>query len=302
VRVPDLVITPVLPPLDLARTFHQIVRGTGDPTATVARDEVWRAARTPEGPATIHLVSTTGGSVAAEAWGPGAGWALANAADLAGANDSAEGFIPLDPAVEEAWRARRGVKLTRTREVTRTLVAAIFEQKVTGMQSRAAWRGLVRAKREPAPGPADLLLPPDPEVVAEMPYHEFHTFGVERRRAELVRAVCSMAPRLERLADGPPSAAMEWLERIPGIGPWTSAEVARIAFGDADAVSVGDFHMPNTVCWALAGEPRGTDERMLELLEPYRGNRARVQVLLQAAGMHAPKFGPKQPIARIERI
>ncbi|MGZ4152311.1 MAG: DNA-3-methyladenine glycosylase 2 family protein, partial [Actinomycetota bacterium] len=89
---------------------------------------------------------------------------------------------------------------------------------------------------------------------------------------------------------------------LPGIGPWTVAGVARLALGDTDAVSVGDFHLPNTVCWALAGEPRGTDERMLELLEPYRGQRGRVQRLLEAGKISAPAYGPRMEPGAIERI
>ena len=49
----------------------------------------------------------------------------------------------------------------------------------------------------------------------------------------------------------------------------------------------------NIVAWTLAGEARGTDERMLELLAPYAGQRGRVQVLLEASGARAPKFGPR---------
>jgi 3-methyladenine DNA glycosylase/8-oxoguanine DNA glycosylase len=83
------------------------------------------------------------------------------------------------------------------------------------------------------------------------------------------------------------------LMAIPGVGPWTVAEVTRLVFGDADAVSVGDYHMKNIISWALAGEPRGTDERMLELLEPYRGHRGRVCVMIETAGIGAPRFGPR---------
>jgi 3-methyladenine DNA glycosylase/8-oxoguanine DNA glycosylase len=108
--------------------------------------------------------------------------------------------------------------------------------------------------------------------------------------------------RIERLSEGTPADARAWLELLPGVGPWTSAEVARLALGDADAVSVGDFHLPNLVAWALAGEARGDDARMLELLEPYRGHRGRVQRLLEAGGGGAPKFGPRMEIRSIERI
>ena len=53
------------------------------------------------------------------------------------------------------------------------------------------------------------------------------------------------------------------------------------------------------VAWALAGEPRGTDERMLELLEPYRGQRGRVVRLLELAGIAAPRYGPRLAPRRI---
>ncbi|MEZ5297750.1 MAG: hypothetical protein R2697_16170 [Ilumatobacteraceae bacterium] len=48
------------------------------------------------------------------------------------------------------------------------------------------------------------------------------------------------------------------------------------ALGDVDAVIVGDYHFPNTVAWALAGEARGDDDRMLALLEPYSRQQGRV--------------------------
>ena len=147
-----------------------------------------------------------------------------------------------------------------------------------------------------------------PEVLAGLPYHAFHPLGLERRRAELVRAVCREAARLERLGEaaaGPGAleparaAAYAALRAFPGIGPWTAAEVGLRALGDPDAVSVGDFHLPNMVAWALAGEPRGTDERMLELLEPYRGQRGRVLRLLELAGAKAPRYGPRLAPRRI---
>jgi hypothetical protein len=40
---------------------------------------------------------------------------------------------------------------------------------------------------------------------------------------------------------------------------------------------------------------------MLELLEPYRGHRARVLRLLMLAGASAPRFGPRMPLRDITR-
>jgi 3-methyladenine DNA glycosylase/8-oxoguanine DNA glycosylase len=135
-----------------------------------------------------------------------------------------------------------------------------------------------------------------------MPYFAFHPFGIERRRAEVIRDVCRRAASLEALAEIPPSQATRRLQAIPGIGPWTAAEVARLSFGDPDAVSIGDYHVPDVVSWALAHEPRGTDERMLELLEPYRGQRGRVQLLLEASHIAPPAYGPRSEARQIERI
>jgi 3-methyladenine DNA glycosylase/8-oxoguanine DNA glycosylase len=186
--------------------------------------------------------------------------------------------------------------------VVQVLIPVILEQKVTGIEARRAYRSMAHALAEPAPGPFHLVLPPDPERVAALPYFTFHPWGVERRRAELIRAVCRRADQIERAAARSPAEVASLLRVFAGIGPWTVAEVARIALGDADAVSVGDFHLPHLVTWALAGEVRGTDERMLELLAPYAGHRGRVQLLLEASGLRAPAYGPKSPVRSIASL
>jgi 3-methyladenine DNA glycosylase/8-oxoguanine DNA glycosylase len=289
-------------PYDLARTLFPLRRGTGDPTMRIDGPEVWRAARTLEGPATLRLQHEEAGSVHARAWGPGAAWALEHAPALIGAEDDHSAFEPHDDVMAKLWREHRAVRITRALDMVRTLVAAILEQKVVGMEARRAWRKMTLAVSESAPGRGGLLLPPDPAALAGLPYFRFHPWGLERRRAEVVRAVCARASSLEALADVPPEDARRRLEAMPGVGPWTSAEVARLALGDPDAVSVGDYHLPNIVAWALAGEERATDERMLELLAPYRGQRARVQVLLEASHISPPAYGPRMEARSIETL
>ncbi len=100
----------------------------------------------------------------------------------------------------------------------------------------------------------------------------------------------------------PLADARRRLTLVPGVGAWTAAEVALVALGDPDAVSVGDFHLPNQVAYALAGEARADDARMLELLEPYRGHRGRVIRLLGCSGINAPRYGPRLPLADIARL
>jgi 3-methyladenine DNA glycosylase/8-oxoguanine DNA glycosylase len=286
-------IVPVDGPLDLRRTLAVHQRGPGDPTMRVVAGRIVRATRTADGPATVALQMVTGG-LEAEAWGPGADRVLDAVPALIGVDDDRSGFESrLHPLVAELDRHQRGIRIGRTGAVVEALVPAILEQKVTGTEAWRGLRGLVRGWGEPAPGPFGLRLLPEPSVLAAIPYHAFHPIGVERRRADLVRRVADRAARFEEVLGLSRDAAYARLTALPGLGPWTAAEVMLRAAGDPDAVSVGDFHLPNLVAFALAGEIRGTNERMLELLEPWRGHRARVIRLLETSGLRPPAFGPR---------
>ena len=291
-------------PLDLTLTVGIHWRGPLDPTMRLRRGEIVRATRTMDGPATIRL-SVTRGTLRAEAWGPGASAVLAAVPALVGLDDDPSAFRPEHPLLRELARHSIGLRIGRSGAVMEALVPAIIEQKVTGTEAFRAFTALVRTFGEPAPGVGkdlDLWVQPAPETLARLPYHRFHPLGLERRRADTIRFAASRAARLEECASMPLDAARRRLESLPGVGPWTAAEVALRALGDADAVSVGDYHLPNLVAWALAGEPRASDARMLELLEPYRGQRARVIRLLESSGIRAPRYGPRMEAREIASI
>ncbi len=299
-------------PLDLRLTLGLHGRGRFDPALRFeASGSAWRATRTPDGPVALYIQLAGEARVRARAWGPGARRELDRLDELLGLDDVPSALVARHPVVADAERRFRGLRIGRTGNVIEALVPAILEQKVTGPEASRAYRGIIARWGEPAPGPAGaggMRVPPDPAVLATLPYDALHPVGLERRRAELIRAVAREAPRLERLAEsaagpgGNPAPAYAALCRFAGIGPWTAAEVGARAFGDPDAVSVGDYHLPNLVAWALAGEPRGSDERMLELLAPYAGQRGRVIRLLEASGIEAPRYGPRMAPRRIDAI
>ena len=286
---PDARLEVSVDPLDLPATLWPVAHGTGDRTIRIGPQEAWRATLTPEGAATIRLLRTIGG-VSVSAWGPGAGWAAAHAVDLVGANDEPPSFAGGHPRLTAIARANPGLRMPRTNRPWEALLPAICEQKVTGREARAAFQGIVRVYGRAAPGPGGLRLPPEPDVLASVPYFAFHRFGLEQRRADVIRRAARLAPRLEGRE---PQQVALLLRSVPGIGPWTVAEVMRVAYGDPDAVSIGDYHVPSLVAWALAGERKADDARMLELLEPYRGQRGRVQRLLEVSGTFPERRGPR---------
>jgi len=280
--------------LDLRRTLAPLSRGPRDPTIRLGAGRAWRATRTPDGPATVALVHD-GGVVRGEAWGPGADRALAEVPGLLRLDAEPVPFRAAHRVVADLDRRHPGVRIPRSGAALESLLPAILEQKVTGQEAHRAWFGLIGAYGEPAPGPPEwrLRIGPAPATLAGLPYYAYHPFGIERRRADLIRLVAARAAWFEAIVDLPLPDAYARLTAVPGVGPWTAAEVGVRVLGDEDAVSVGDFHLPNLVAFALAREPRADDARMLELLEPYRGHRARVVRLLELSGIRPPRYGPR---------
>lgn len=285
-------------PLDLRATVGALRVGRGDPTMRLDATTMVRATRTPEGPATLRLdVDPDGRTIAAHAVGPGATHVLDAGPELVGAHDDRAGFDPGVHEIVARLAARRpGFRIGRTGRVVDVLLPTILAQKVTGTEAIRAFHHLavVAGERAPTGGDVpDLLLPPDPAWLAHTPTWQYTAAGVDRTRAVTIIESHRRLARLEEAVAMAPDDARARLTAVRGIGPWTAAIVERHARGDPDAVEVGDFHLPNTVAWTLAREPRGDDDRMLELLAPFAGHRGRVARLCELAGSFAPRRGPR---------
>jgi len=292
-------------------------RGHRDPAFRIAADgSVWRTSLTPDGPGTLRIAGrpavagpATAGSalagaapaegtlVSATAWGPGASWLLAAVPDLLGSGDDPAGFDPSHPLLREMSKRHPGMRIGRSGRVLEALVPAVLEQKVASAEAWRAWRLLMLRFGGPAPGPAPdgMRVFPPARTWLRIPSWEWHRAGVEAVRARTVANAARVAGRLEEIITMPLEAADRRLRALPGIGQWTSAEIRQHACGDADAVSVGDYHLATDVGWALAGH-KVDDAGMLDLLAPYAGHRYRAARLVTLSGVRPPRRGPRMSI------
>jgi 3-methyladenine DNA glycosylase/8-oxoguanine DNA glycosylase len=260
---------------------------------------------TPDGPATVRIVAGAG-EVRVTAWGPGAERAGAAVPGWLGATDRPDDFDPGGhPLLTRLHRSTPWLRLGSTGRTWDALVPAVLEQKVTVVEAHRVWRALLRRAGEPAPGPAPegMRVLPTPERVLAVTDWEWHRCGLDGARRRALRAVASVASRLEPEAAVDCADLQRRMRTVPGIGVWTAAEVVQRVFGCPDTVSYGDYHLKNQVGFALTGAARTDDDGMMALLEPWRGQRQRVVRLLLTGGVaRAPRFGPRNAPTDHRRI
>lgn len=285
-------------PCPLGQELAPLRHGAGDPTFRRELDGThWRAIRTPAGPATLRLEPRPlDREIRCTAWGPGALWALESVPAMLGGADDDAGFpAGRHPVVDRLRRTFPHWRMPRTGRVMEALVPAVIEQKVTGAESFAGFRRLVRRFGEPAPGDGSavgLMIQPEPAAIARIASWEWLRLGIDHARSRTLAAAAQRADALERTLVRDHTGADRGLRSIPGIGVWTSAETRARSHGDPDALSLGDLHVAKDVGFALTGE-RMDDAALADLLEPFRGHRYRVQRLVELSGVRAPRRGPR---------
>jgi 3-methyladenine DNA glycosylase/8-oxoguanine DNA glycosylase len=194
------------------------------------------------------------------------------------------------------------LRIGRTGRVLEALIPAILEQRVQGVASFRSWRLLLTryGTEAPGPAPARMRVPPPAEVWRGIPSWEYHRANVDPGRARTIVGCAARADALERLTAGTDNSAA--LTSLPGVGVWTAAETAQRAFGDTDALSVGDYHLSTMIGWTLAGHPID-DAEMVELLEPMRPHRYRVVRLLEVSRLaYLPRRGARLSVQDISGL
>lgn len=292
-------------PVSPAFTLSPLRRGGGDPCYLSAADgAIWRTSMMRTGPVTARISRSGPSIIGCEVWGSGATEFAEGFPALMGADDDAGGFAPEEPTIAEAHRRVPHLRLGRTGRVLESLIPAVIEQRVAGKDAFRAWRLLVTKFGSPAPGPAParMRVAPIADVWRRIPSWEFHLANVDPGRARTVVGCAQRADSLERLVTRQAEDARHALTSLPGVGIWTAAETAQRAFGDADALSVGDYHLANVVGCSLLGH-RIDDDAMLELLAPLRPHRHRAVRLLEVSGLaRNPRFGARQAIPNLRAI
>lgn len=202
-------------------------------------------------------------------------------------SDGADSFAPAHPVLRRMSRHCRGLRLIRVPWAFDIAAAIVLQQRVRWQVGYSDFRRV--ALRWGTRTEGGIAFPTSSQLAAVSPAR-LEAAGIDPKRARALHLLaCADARHAFLNAESDADTAVKRLLSVRGIGPWTAGHIAGLAFGHTDAVPVGDLHIPSMVTSALAGEPEGTDERMLQLLAPYAGQRYRViRMLLWSSGRAAP--------------
>ncbi|CAN5904835.1 hypothetical protein BH23ACT10_BH23ACT10_21730 [soil metagenome] len=252
---------------------------------------VRRAEHGPDGPL-VYEAAQRDGHVDVTVWGaastpvPDRDRALDEARGWIGWHDPQPDLAELTsshPALQRAARRIGTVRLSRLPRVQESIGRAVLGQLVQGIEARRSTAQLAALAGTPASG--GLWCWPTATALGRTPAYTLRRCGINLRCAAALHRCALDDAQLERVRDDHVMLDRR-LRAVPGIGHWTSAET-RLALGDSDAVSVGDYNLPGVVCRALGdtSDDEASDAVMLELLEPYRGQRGRViRLVVRAVG------------------
>lgn len=273
-------------PFDLGATMAQQVLGHFDPTGTRSAVAFRKLHLTADGRLITWLFTRAEAGFRVRVHGAGAAAMLADFLSRFPLADGCDTFHPVHPLLRRIARVHGGLRLMRVPWAFDVAAGAVLQQRVRWRVAYNDFRRIASRWGTPAHGG---LAFPSARQLAAVSIAALEAHGIDPKRARALHALaCREAVRPFLNSETDPARLRLRLQQLPGIGPWTANMIAGYAAGDPDAVPTGDLHIPSLVTESLAGEPEGTDERMLELLEPYRGQRFRVVRLLSWASRRGP--------------
>lgn len=272
-------------PFDLHATFEMQLLGKFDPTGSRGQRSIRKIHLDADGKVVVWRFTQTDTALSIETHGDD-GRLLAGMMRQFPLNDGVESFVPEHPLLRRLHNGCRGIRFIRMPWPFEIAAGAVLQQRVRWQTAYTDFKRV--AQRWGTKTGAGCAFPTSAQLAA-VPLARLEAIGLDPKRARALHLLACADARhsfLHPAAD--PSDVNRRLLQIHGIGPWTAALVSGVAYGNPDAVPVGDLHLPSLVTYALAGEPEGTDERMLELLAPYAGQRFRVIRLLRWAARRVP--------------
>lgn len=281
-----------LHPIHFARTFSLQSLGRYDPTAEQSHHHFRKAFFYRGSPSALefrraddHLETTAFGANAP---------ALAEETALCLAQqDHYATFQTPDTGIQRLHWQLAGLRLLRFPWLYETTCSTILQQRIRTVDAMRAWRRITQ--RWGAEAPLGLRAFPPHETLAQIPSFQIEALDIDIKRTRALLKFAQESKFHPLRPDMTFSQLREHLLRIPGIGPWTTESVLGYGAGDPDAAIPGDLHLPHLVCYALAGEPEGSDERMMELLDPFRGHRFRIIRLLYESRLTVPRHRQPTP-------
>jgi 3-methyladenine DNA glycosylase/8-oxoguanine DNA glycosylase len=272
-------------PFDLHATFDMQLLGKFDPTGSRGEHSLRKIHLDGQGKLVVWRFTQTDTALEIETQGDD-GRLLAVMTRQFPLTDGVEAFAPEHPLLRRLHKGCRGMRFIRMPWPFEIAAGAVLQQRVRWQTAYTDFKRV--ALRWGAQTGAGCAFPTSAQLAA-VPLARLEAIGLDPKRARALHLLACADARhafLHPRAD--PVHVNSRLLQIHGIGPWTAALVSGVAYGNPDAVPIGDLHIPSLVTSALAGEAEGTDERMLELLAPYAGHRFRVIRLLRWAARRVP--------------
>ena len=132
-------------PLDVRLTFGPLAHAVGYASSRIVGDAWWHAMNTPDGPVSLCVTADRlDSTVTIDAWGAGGVWAVDHAAGITGADDVPSEFVPASVLIASLQRRMPGQRLVALGTAADLAASTVLGQRVTTVEARDSWRGVVR--------------------------------------------------------------------------------------------------------------------------------------------------------------